>query len=173
MSKYVRRLNVYINQEQDDKIRASGQSDSEYVRDAIDEKNQRMSDIKHRMKLQVLDELIKDLSDKKEELVRQNVRQVYKENSEFVRQTVENEGLVRQKSEKLSDKSDENVRQYLEDLFGTHLQTVVNLLYYNGKLNPTQQSIVSKNTGLSKKEVRDLIDEYHDELIRMVPHATQ
>ena len=164
---YVRRVTAWITAEQDAKIRGSGMSDSDFIRDAIEEKDYQFHEMKSRMENALIDDLIKYLSDKKDakrqttcqtnkQKMGENVRQLYQEIS--TRQT------------NLSDKTGSNVRQKPEEVFGKHLLTIVNVLHMNGKIPQKQKDIISNNLGITNKELQDNIDRYHDELMQMTPH---
>ena len=164
MTDYVRRVSVWITQEQSEKILHSGQSDSEFLREAIDEKDYQFGEMKRRLRNHILDELISDLSDKKDENCQTSCQTNTSENSDIVRQLYSEMGHCQTN---LSDKKGGNVRQNPEELFGGSLQTIVNLLHSNGKLSDTQKSVISNKLNISNKELQNRIDEYHDELMRM------
>ncbi len=166
---YYRRVTVWLTKEQSDKIEESDMSDSEYIREAIDEKDVSFKEIKHRLENYLVDDMIKYLSDKKTKDVRQSVRQNSSSEDENVRQIYSEIMNVRQNEENLSDNKEENVRQTLESIFGESLQTIVNLLHAQGKLSPSQYSVISGKLGLKTKELRQYVNEYHDELMKMVP----
>lgn len=165
---YYRRITVWITKEQSDKIEQSDcKNESDYIREAIDEKNDSLADIKQRMKVFLIEELISNLSDKKEKIVRQSVRQAYKENDEDVRQIYSEIGFVRQNEQNLSDKNDENVRQTVEEVFQKELQLVANSVQLNGKLSSQQLLKISKRLGIKQSELRNLIDVYYEDLLKI------
>lgn len=167
-NEYVRKVTAWITAEQDRKIEMSGMSDSEFIRDAIDEKDYQFHEMKARMEKALVDDLIKYLSDKtggncqtscqtNKQKMGENVRQLYQEISSC--QT------------NLSDKKGANVRQKPEEVFGKHLLTIVNLVHAHGKLNNNQKSVISNNLGITAKELQNYIDMYHEELLHMTPHS--
>jgi hypothetical protein len=164
MSDYVRRVNVWITKEQDDKIAMSGLDDSTFIREAIDQKDYDFMDMKRRMNDYLVDDLIKYLSDKKRGHCQTSCQTKAARGDEIVRQLMHD---ARGCQTNLSDKSGEIVRQTPEEVFGNELQTIVNILKTSGSLNKTQKDMISGRLGIKPTELQKRVDEYDEDIRKM------
>ena len=170
MSEYVRRVNVWITKEQDDKIAMSGLDDSTFIREAIDQKDYDFMDMKSRMNDYLVDDLIKYLSDKKGGHCQTSCQTIDAKDDEIVRQLMRD---ARGYQTNLSDKNGEIVRQTPEEVFGEELQTIVNIINISGSLNNAQKNKISGRLGIKTTELQKRVDEYYDDLCRMNMMQTQ
>jgi len=164
MTDYVRRVSAWITQEQSDKIRLSGQSDSDFIREAIDEKDYQFGEMKRRIENHIIDDLIQHLSDKKDKNCQTSCQTNRSENDEIVRQLYSEMGTCQTN---LSDKKGEIVRQTPEEVFGERLPVIANLLKLHGEIPIAQRKVISNKMNISPKKLQDLVIEYHDELMEM------
>lgn len=162
--KYYRKAVIWITKEQSDKIKESGLGDSEFIRQAIDEKDYQFVEMKNRMHNAIVEDIISYLYDKKKEDCHTTGMTNHYKTEEIV---IQNTSKIDDCHTTLSDKKEGIVIQNPVDAFGKSLQTVVNLVQTTGKLNNTQKDVISNKLGITAHELQERVDEYHDELLKM------